>query len=60
MVHGIGSRRVTWNGLLPGLEEHFTCVRYDLRGHGESPDPTGAVFSLEDLVEPTWRPCGCA
>ena len=50
MVHGIGSRRVTWDGLLPGLEEHFTCVRYDLRGHGESPVPA-VPYSLDDLVD---------
>ena len=50
MVHGIGSRRVTWDGLLPGLEEHFTCVRYDLRGHGKSPVPD-VPYSLDDLVD---------
>ncbi|SVC01169.1 uncharacterized protein METZ01_LOCUS254023 [marine metagenome] len=50
MVHGIGSRRVTWDGLLPGLEDHFTCVRYDLRGHGESPIPP-VPYSLDDLVD---------
>ena len=50
MVHGIGSRRVTWNGLLPGLENHFTCVRYDLRGHGKSPIPP-VPYSLDDLVD---------
>ena len=50
MVHGIGSRRVTWDGLLAGLEDHFTCVRYDLRGHGESPIPP-VPYSLDGLVE---------
>jgi len=50
MVHGIGSRRVTWDGLLPGLEDHFTCIRYDLRGHGESPIPP-VPYSLDDLVD---------
>ena len=50
MVHGIGSRRVTWDDLLPGLEEHFTCVRYDLRGHGQSPVPP-VPYSLDDLVD---------
>ena len=50
MVHGIGSRRVTWDGLLPGLEDHFTCIRYDLRGHGESPVPP-VPYSLDDLVD---------
>jgi pimeloyl-ACP methyl ester carboxylesterase len=50
MVHGIGSRRVTWDDLLPGLEDHFTCVRYDLRGHGESPIPP-VPYTLVDLVD---------
>ncbi|HJM73359.1 MAG: alpha/beta fold hydrolase [Acidimicrobiales bacterium] len=50
MVHGIGSRRETWDGLLPELEEHFTCVRYDLRGHGESPIPP-VPYTLDDLVD---------
>ena len=49
MVHGIGSRRAAWAGLVPALAGHFTCVRYDLRGHGESPtSPT--PYSLDDLV----------
>ena len=50
MVHGIGSRRVTWDALLPELEDHFTCIRYDLRGHGESPVPP-VPYSLDDLVD---------
>ena len=50
MVHGIGSRRVTWDGLLPGLEDHFSCIRYDLRGHGQSPIPP-VPYSLDDLVD---------
>ena len=37
MVHGIGSRKVTWQGLIPHLRAHFTCVSFDLRGHGSSP-----------------------
>ena len=39
MVHGIGSRKVTWDGLMPQLTPYFTCVSYDLRGHGHSPVP---------------------
>ena len=50
MVHGIGSRRVTWDDLLTGLEDYFTCVRYDLRGHGESPVPP-VPYSLDGLVD---------
>ena len=50
MVHGIGSRRATWDGLVPALAGDFTCVSYDLRGHGESPTPP-TPYSLDDLVE---------
>ena len=39
MVHGIGSRRVTWDALVAGLKDDFTCVTFDLRGHGASPVP---------------------
>jgi len=49
MVHGIGSRKGTWAGLVPELAEHFTCVTYDLRGHGESPVPP-TPYTLDDLV----------
>ena len=50
MVHGIGSRRATWTGLAPSLAREFTCVSYDLRGHGESPVPP-TPYTLDDLVE---------
>jgi len=50
MVHGIGSRKSTWDAMTAELSRHFTCVAYDLRGHGESPIPD-PPYSLEDLVE---------
>ena len=50
MVHGIGSRRATWAGLVPALAGDLTCVRYDLRGHGESPIPP-TPYALDELVE---------
>jgi len=50
MVHGIGSRRVTWDALVAGLKDAFTCVTYDLRGHGASPVPP-VPYSLDDLVD---------
>ena len=50
MVHGIGSRKVGWSGLIPHLKDNFTCVTYDLRGHGESPIPS-VPYSLDDLVD---------
>ena len=49
MVHGIGSRKVTWAELIPALKDNFTCVSFDLRGHGRSPVPP-VPYSLDDMV----------
>jgi 3-oxoadipate enol-lactonase len=49
MVHGIGARRQGWSGVVEFLRGRFTCITYDLRGHGESPLPEGP-FGLDDLV----------
>ena len=50
LVHGIGARKTTWNGVKSLLKSRFTCITYDLRGHGDS--PKGAIlYSLEVLVE---------
>jgi 3-oxoadipate enol-lactonase len=50
MVHGIGARKTAWDALIEDLKNHFTCVSYDLRGHGESPVPP-TPYSLDELVE---------
>ena len=48
-VHGIGARKTSWNEVCKYLEKDFTCISYDLRGHGDS--PKGFLpYSLEDLV----------
>ena len=31
MVHGIGSRKGTWEALTENLSTDFTCVSFDLR-----------------------------
>ncbi|MDJ0611710.1 MAG: alpha/beta hydrolase [Kiloniellales bacterium] len=49
MVHGIGSRRGAWRPLAGILGRHFTCIGYDLRGHGDSPAPA-PPYTLDDLV----------
>lgn len=53
LIHGIGAARDAWRFIVPLLESTFTCITYDLRGHGESPRPSMAEggFGLEDLVE---------
>ena len=50
MVHGIGSRKTGWQKLIPYLSDRFTCITYDLRGHGESPVPP-TPYSLQELVD---------
>ncbi len=50
MVHGIGSRAVMWDRIILALKDHFTCVSFDLRGHGKSPVPP-TPYSLDQLVE---------
>lgn len=50
LIHGIGSRRQGWDEVVSYLKDDFTCISYDLRGHGESPMPDGA-FGLDELVE---------
>ena len=50
MVHGIGSRKEHWDPFVDALKNRFTCVTYDLRGHGESPVPP-TPYNLEQLVE---------
>lgn len=50
LVHGIGSRKERWSPLIDALEDEFTCVSFDLRGHGESPIPH-TPYRLDQLVE---------
>src|SRR5262245_45974659 len=49
LIHGIGARRAVWSEVVDRLKGSFTCISYDLRGHGDSPMPEGR-FSLDDLV----------
>src|SRR3546814_18178930 len=45
-----GAVRLLMNPLRAGLQGRHRCINYDLRGHGESPMPSG-TFILDDLVE---------
>ena len=47
-IHGLTSFRQTWNPITPLLAPDFTCVRMDLRGHGES--SAGQEYSMQSLV----------
>jgi pimeloyl-ACP methyl ester carboxylesterase len=37
LMHGLGSTRGDFAGLLPVLQQHFDVVSLDLPGHGSSP-----------------------
>jgi len=50
LIHGVGSTRHAWEGLIAHLRSSFRCISYDLRGHGRTPK-LPPPYSLEDFVE---------
>ena len=48
-VHGVGTRKTSWSEVCEHLIKDFTCICYDLRGHGESPKGD-LPYSLDGLV----------
>tara|TARA_B100001123_G_C15332484_1_gene1031693 strand:+ start:2776 stop:3543 length:768 start_codon:yes stop_codon:yes gene_type:complete len=49
-IHGIGSRKYSWNCVIKILKNKFRCISYDLRGHGKSKIYDNK-FTLSDLVK---------
>jgi pimeloyl-ACP methyl ester carboxylesterase len=49
LVHGglVDSRM--WDAQMKPLSKHFRVVRFDIRGYGRSPAPTGEYYPLEDV-----------
>lgn len=50
LSNSLGTDHRMWDAQLAELEKHFTVVRYDTRGHGASPVPTGP-YSIDDLTD---------
>jgi 3-oxoadipate enol-lactonase len=50
LSNSLGSTTRMWDAALPRLAECFRVVRYDHRGHGQSPVPPGP-YDLDDLVD---------
>jgi (E)-2-((N-methylformamido)methylene)succinate hydrolase len=50
LIHGVGANLSSWEDIVPALAEHFTVVRFDLRGHGRS-GHIGGRCTLDDFVQ---------
>ncbi|MCX2711215.1 3-oxoadipate enol-lactonase [Mycolicibacterium sp. J2] len=50
LSNSLGSDHRMWDAQVAELERHFTVVRYDTRGHGQSPVPAGP-YSIDDLTD---------
>lgn len=50
LSNSLGATHRMWDANLAALEERFRVVRYDTRGHGESPVPDGP-YSIDDLAD---------
>src|SRR5690606_5932043 len=50
LVHGIASTSVTFQNLVPLLSDHHRVISINLLGHGESPAPPRATYTIEEHV----------
>jgi pimeloyl-ACP methyl ester carboxylesterase len=50
LLHGLGSRGADWDLQQRALSGQYRVLALDLRGHGESPHPTGA-WEMADFAE---------
>lgn len=50
LSNSLGSTHRMWDPQLSELEDRFRVVRYDTRGHGESPAPAGP-YCIDDLAD---------
>ena len=48
LAHPLGARLQVWDAIAPALAEKFFLIRFDARGHGQSPRPDGP-YTLADL-----------
>ncbi|HTU60416.1 MAG TPA: 3-oxoadipate enol-lactonase [Polyangiales bacterium] len=49
LINSIGSDLSIWEPILPELLRHFRVIRYDQRGHGASPVPSGP-YQMSELA----------
>jgi pimeloyl-ACP methyl ester carboxylesterase len=51
LVHSAGFDRRLWDAQFFALANRYTVIRYDLRGHGQSPPPRKPYSDAEDLYD---------
>lgn len=51
-IHGVGSYKEAWDGVVEQLKSDFNILTFDLRGHGASSRIKGR-YEIEDLVRET-------
>lgn len=51
LVHGSWGDHRNWDAVAPALAERFHVVRYDRRGHSQSPRPLKQGSQLEDAMD---------
>lgn len=54
LSHALAATRHMWAAQIPMLEKHFTVLRYDTPGHGESAVPDGPR-SMEQLADSAYE-----
>ncbi|MGE2833142.1 3-oxoadipate enol-lactonase [Mycobacterium sp. SMC-4] len=50
LSNSLGSTHRMWDAQVAALEERFRVIRYDTRGHGNSPVPDGP-YTIDDLAD---------
>ncbi len=50
LSHALGCDLTMWDGVAAALQDRYTVLRYDQRGHGRTPASTGA-YSMDDLAD---------
>jgi pimeloyl-ACP methyl ester carboxylesterase len=51
LLHGVASSSVTFQNVVPLIEDRHRCIAIDLLGFGESPIPEDCAYTIEDHSE---------
>ena len=50
LSHALGCDLTMWDGVAAALQDRYTVIRYDQRGHGQTPATDGA-YTMDDLAD---------